>query len=151
MCSFGLKIKAVSRVFLMFALWRVRLRNGWGFPVQKTVLFRLDAGERPLRALDGNQHDAMSMQLADQADQASLIHHDVREGGRFDAVRQRFRADLGFAEPAPPRIVRSTVDLDLVFVLRIQTDVVRHVRSLHYANPRTNPKIRNRKNTLCPE
>ncbi len=77
----------------------------------------LESAQFISRLPNGNQHDSHPVQTADQADQSGLIHDDVGEGGHFGIIRQRFGTDFGFAEPTPPRVVRPTVDSDLVFVL----------------------------------
>ncbi len=85
------------------------------------------------------------MQSADQADHPGLIHHDIREGGHLFIICQRFDVNLCLSKPFQPGIVQLTVDFDLVRVLRIQTDGLRHIDSLWHASPRTSPRIRNRK------
>jgi len=76
---------------------------------------------------DGNQHDPMPVQPADQADQPSLIHDDIGERSHPIVIRQYFEANLCLAKPAQPGFVQLTVDFDLVSILRIQTDGLRHI------------------------
>ena len=72
---------------------------------------------------------------ANQTNQASLIHDDVGDCGDLVIIRQRLDLRLRFAEPAQPGFVQLTVDLNLVFVLRVETDGLLHVRSYQYRQP----------------
>ena len=102
---------------------------------------------------NGYQHDPKSMQSPDQADQPGLIHDDIGERCYLATIRLYFGMSFRFSKPAQPGVVRLTINFDLIPILRIQTDGLRHIRPLRegHARPRTSPRIRNRKNTLWPE
>jgi hypothetical protein len=92
-------------------------------------------------------------QSPDQANQPSLIHDDIGEGGQLVIINQYFNMSFHFSKSAQPAVIQLTTNFDLISILRIQTNGLRHIRSLTeaHARPRTSPRIRNRKNTLCPE
>ena len=76
---------------------------------------------------DGDQYDPIAMQSPDQADQTGLIHDDIGERGHLAAFGQDFSMNVRFSKPTQPRIIGSTTDFDLISVLRIQTDGLRHI------------------------
>jgi len=80
------------------------------------------AGMSHLNLPDGQQHDPISMQSPDQANQPSLIHNNVGKRGQLFVIRQRFDLNLCIPEPVQPGIIQLTMYLDLIPVLRIQTD-----------------------------
>jgi hypothetical protein len=67
------------------------------------------------------------MQSSDQANQPSLIHDHVGERSHPAVIGQHFNMGFGFAKPVQPGVIRLTKDFDLISILRIQTNALRHI------------------------